>query len=80
VRQQGHDGRAGQRDRGESVKRKQAASSSTASSGRSRGFELDLDGATLLGRRHGGRKAGVEGLSLTDTAATKGTGSPMRTS
>ncbi|KAI9001127.1 Pkinase-domain-containing protein [Trametes punicea] len=44
-----YDGRAGQRDRGRRAQ---------AGSGGAKPFELDLDGATLLGRRH---KRGIDG-------------------
>jgi hypothetical protein len=47
-------GRAGQRDRG--VRRNVGAAAS--GTGGRRGFELDLDGATLLGRRH--KRGGLE--------------------
>ena len=50
-----YDGRAGQRDRGRR-------------SGGSKPFELDLDGATLLGRRH---KRAVEGGGLAASPLTK---------
>jgi serine/threonine-protein kinase RCK2 len=42
-------GRAGQRDRGA---RRNAGAAAAGTGGRHRGFELDMDGATLLGRRH----------------------------
>ncbi|KAF7301412.1 Protein kinase domain-containing protein [Mycena indigotica] len=45
-------GRAGPRDRGQNA---------TKSAG-TKGFELDLDGATLLGRRHRGKGAGGTGI------------------
>ena len=58
-------GRAGQRDR--------------ARRGGAKGFELDLDNATLLGRRH--KKTGAGGtspLALTATDSPVSPGSPMR--
>jgi serine/threonine protein kinase len=49
-------GRAGPRDRGRN----------TAGTPRAKGFELDMDGATLLGRRHrgAGNKAGAGGVGI----------------
>lgn len=61
--QQPWDGRAGQRDRG-----RRNVSPGTP---RSKGFELDMDGATLLGRRH---KRAVPGSPL----AAKPVGSPLK--
>ncbi|KAL1737782.1 kinase-like domain-containing protein, partial [Schizophyllum fasciatum] len=52
-----YDGRAGPRDQGQAAPRKAAASGSR----RKQGFELDLDGATLLGRRQ--HRGGAVGMS-----------------
>ncbi|KAI5829833.1 Pkinase-domain-containing protein [Schizophyllum commune Tattone D] len=52
-----YDGRAGPRDQGQAQPRKTAASGSR----RKQGFELDLDGATLLGRRQ--HRGGAVGMS-----------------
>ncbi|KAJ7499076.1 kinase-like domain-containing protein [Mycena latifolia] len=49
-------GRAGPRDRGRNPATPRAAGP--------KGFELDMDGATLLGRRHRGGKAGGAGVGL----------------
>jgi serine/threonine protein kinase len=49
-------GRAGQRDRGGG--RRNAGATASGVAGRPRGFELDMDGATLLGRRH--KKGGLD--------------------
>ncbi|KAF7352934.1 Protein kinase domain-containing protein [Mycena venus] len=50
-------GRAGPRDRGRNT--------GTPRSAGTKGFELDMDGATLLGRRHrGGNKAGGAGVGM----------------
>lgn len=79
----GHHGRAGQMDRSERGQRRTAASASTTGGGH-RGFELDLDGATLLGRRHGGKKMGAVGSSPLAAGVanpvSQRMGSPMRIS
>jgi serine/threonine-protein kinase RCK2 len=72
------EGRAGQRDRGG-----RRSVGVAASTGRHIGFELDIDGATLLGRRH---KKGVEPSPLAGkpigpsdgSGAYLPPGSPMR--
>lgn len=77
-----HHGRAGTRDQGKGRKNGPPINNSSgglgSGSGRSgaRGFELDMDGATLLGRRH--RRGGV-GVSspLSGKAAAVGP-SPLR--
>jgi len=76
------DGRAGYRDRGEKGQRRVAASASTAGAGtRHRGFELDMDNATLLGRRHGSKKTGASPLAAgAVNPVAQGIGSPMRVS
>ncbi|KII95335.1 hypothetical protein PLICRDRAFT_169999 [Plicaturopsis crispa FD-325 SS-3] len=73
--QQEWDGRAGQRDRGRRAQGVQGAH---------RGFELDIDGATLLGRRHR-RGVGGSGVAESSPLARKPVeerelppGSPMR--
>jgi len=57
-------GRAGPRDRGRNT-----------GTPRSAGFELDMDGATLLGRRHrGGNKAGGAGVGMRSPLAANAMG------
>lgn len=57
----GHGGRAGPRDQGRGGNRVPASGPGTTRRA-GRGFELDLDNATLLGRRHK-RTVGVMGSS-----------------
>lgn len=65
-----YDGRAGPRDQGQTAAPKKSAATSSR---RGKGFELDLDGATLLGRRHG--RGGAIGMS--SPLSGKPTGTPM---
>lgn len=76
------DGRAGQRDQGRGGPKTSAGGS--RANGRQRGFELDMDGATLLGRRHkrgvgasplSGNPLAMEGLRMDDSRIPAG--SPM---
>ncbi|KAI0356695.1 Pkinase-domain-containing protein [Trametes cingulata] len=71
-----YDGRAGQRDRG---RRTGGGSGNTGP----KPFELDLDGATLLGRRHkrgvDGGAAGYGGSPLARGAMNQGHDQPMET-
>ena len=55
-------GRAGQRDRGRRVGGGGVSGGTTTSTGNRKGFELDMDGATLLGRRH--KKGGMDSSPL----------------
>lgn len=83
-------GRTGQRDQGRVVQRQQQPTQDRARRTPRGGFELDLDGATLLGRRHrrrgvpsplGGKPLGsplrMEGLRVDDEPVFAA-GSPMR--
>ncbi|KAF9469048.1 kinase-like domain-containing protein [Collybia nuda] len=73
-------GRAGQRDRGkDQVQRgRQPPTAAPGRGGRAgvRGFELDLDGATLLGRRHR-RGGGGSAVGVRSPLSGKVTGSPL---
>ncbi|KAJ2916519.1 hypothetical protein MD484_g3931, partial [Candolleomyces efflorescens] len=66
------EGRAGQRDRGQ-----MRATGATRAPGRQRGFELDLDGATLLERRHRRAIANNQGAGP-GTATGVARSSPLR--
>jgi serine/threonine protein kinase len=66
------EGRAGQRDRGQ-----MRATAATRAPGRQRGFELDLDAATLLERRHRRAIASNQGAGP-GTATGVAKSSPLR--